>query len=168
MTRARFTLSSHLERSASDDGLTGPISVTRTGVIPQDCLVFEITESISIHQIDSILGTLNDLKKIGVRVAIDDFGKGYSALNYLKHFPIDILKIDKCFIKDINVDERDAVITQAMINMAHGMGLKVIAEGVETVRQLECLKHLRCDMMQGHLISRPLPAKIASRFLEHP
>ncbi|MFC5447698.1 sensor domain-containing protein [Paenibacillus aestuarii] len=129
--------------------------------------VFEITESIGIDQLDGVIKKLNALKEIGIQVAIDDFGKGYSSLNYLKHLPIDILKIDKSFIDGINDDVNDYVIARAMIQVAHGMGMKVIAEGVETASQIEKLKQLECDIMQGFLISKPLPADLAASFLRN-
>jgi len=129
--------------------------------------VFEITESIGIDQLDGVIKKLNELKNIGIQVAIDDFGKGYSSLNYLKHLPIDILKIDKSFIDGINDDVNDYVIARAMVQVAHGMGMKVIAEGVEHANQIEKLKQLDCDIMQGFLISKPLPADLAASFLRN-
>ncbi|KRE45935.1 bifunctional diguanylate cyclase/phosphodiesterase [Paenibacillus sp. Soil724D2] len=120
-------------------------------------LCFEITESISIHQIESVLTVLHDFKEIGLELAIDDFGKGHSALSYLKKYPIDILKIDKCFVQGIEMDRGNASIAKAVIDMAHGLGLRVIAEGVETEDQLAFLKDLHCDSIQGYWLSRPLP-----------
>lgn len=120
-------------------------------------LCFEITESISIHQIESVLTVLHNFKEIGVELAIDDFGKGHSALSYLKKYPIDILKIDKCFVQGIEMDRGNASIAKAVIDMAHGLGLRVIAEGVETEDQLAFLKDLHCDSIQGYWLSRPLP-----------
>ncbi|MCY9667043.1 EAL domain-containing protein [Paenibacillus alginolyticus] len=120
-------------------------------------LCFEITENISIHQIESVLTVLHDFKEIGLELAIDDFGKGHSALSYLKKYPIDTLKIDKCFVQGIEMDRGNASIAKAMIDMAHGLGLRVIAEGVETEDQLAFLKDLHCDSIQGYWLSRPLP-----------
>lgn len=120
-------------------------------------LCFEITESISIHQIESVLTVLHDFKEIGLELAIDDFGKGHSALSYLKKYPIDTLKIDKCFVQGIEMDRGNASIAKAVIDMAHGLGLRVIAEGVETEDQLAFLKDLHCDSIQGYWLSRPLP-----------
>jgi len=120
-------------------------------------LCFEITENISIHQIESVLTVLHDFKEIGVELAIDDFGKGHSALSYLKKYPIDTLKIDKYFVQGIEMDRGNASIAKAMIDMAHGLGLRVIAEGVETEDQLAFLKDLHCDSIQGYWLSRPLP-----------
>ncbi|WP_261303019.1 sensor domain-containing protein [Paenibacillus andongensis] len=127
-------------------------------------LCFEITENISIHQIESVLTVLHEFKEIGLELAIDDFGKGHSALSYLKKYPIDTLKIDKCFVQGIEMDRGNASIAKAMIDMAHGLGLRVIAEGVETEDQLAFLKDLHCDSIQGFWLSRPLPPERIESF----
>jgi diguanylate cyclase (GGDEF)-like protein/PAS domain S-box-containing protein len=129
-------------------------------------IVIEITESSSMGDIESVLPVLYQFKSLGFQIAIDDFGKGYSALGYMKKFPIDILKIDKSFIQEITSDAKSAVITKAIIDMAHGMKLKVIAEGVETPEQLETLRTMNCDVIQGYIIDPPLPSdKLESRYL---
>ncbi|GFZ96217.1 hypothetical protein GCM10008018_48210 [Paenibacillus marchantiophytorum] len=122
-------------------------------------IVLEITESSSMHDIESVLPILHELKSFGFQIAIDDFGKGYSALGYIKQFPIDILKIDKSFVQELTSDSKSAVITKAIIDMSHGMDLRVIAEGVETLEQLECLRRMNCDMVQGYFIDRPMPTE---------
>ena len=103
------------------------------------------------------LAVMDKLKAVGVQIAIDDFGTGYSSLNYLKQFPTDVVKIDRTFIKDITSDPDDAAIMGAVIAMAHSLKLRVIAEGVETVEQVQFLRSLDCDEMQGYFISRPVP-----------
>ncbi len=108
---------------------------------------------------------LDALRGFGIRIAIDDFGTGYSVLSRLKTFPIDRLKIDKKFIDDIVVSEEQAPIVTAMIAMAHGLNLDVVAEGVETREQLDFLRRARCDVLQGYLASRPVSATAIERML---
>jgi diguanylate cyclase (GGDEF)-like protein/PAS domain S-box-containing protein len=120
-------------------------------------LELELTESVLMKEAEMAASTLENLKAFGVQISMDDFGTGYSSLAYLKRFPLDVLKIDRAFIRDVPADADDATITVAMINLAHSLGLKVVAEGVETRAQLEFLKEHGCDEMQGYLFSRPLP-----------
>ena len=122
-------------------------------------LEIEVTESMIMHDIDATLATLQHLKDMGLQLAIDDFGTGYSSLSYLKRFPIDVLKIDRSFIRDLPGDSEDAAITRAIIAMAHSLKLKVVAEGVEKEDQLVFLRQLRCDLTQGYLISPPVNAQ---------
>jgi diguanylate cyclase (GGDEF)-like protein/PAS domain S-box-containing protein len=121
-------------------------------------LQFEITESLLMNDPEGAVRTLLGLKELGVMLSVDDFGTGYSSLAYLKRFPLDALKIDRAFIKDIVTDADDAAITLAIINLAHNLKLKVIAEGVETEAQLNLLALHACDEMQGYYFSRPVPA----------
>jgi len=118
----------------------------------------EITEGMLMRDIDTIFSTLNRLKKMNIKLSIDDFGTGYSSLSYLKRFPIDELKIDKSFVQDITSDGDDAAIATAVIAMAHSMGQRVIAEGVETTQQLEYLYQQGCDEIQGFFFSPAVPA----------
>jgi EAL domain-containing protein (putative c-di-GMP-specific phosphodiesterase class I) len=111
-----------------------------------------------MHGVDTTLDTLHKLKDMGVRLAIDDFGTGYSSLSYLKRFPLDTLKIDRSFVKDLPRDAGDAAITKAIIAMAHSLKLEVVAEGVETAEQLAFLQQHGCDICQGYLFSRPVSA----------
>ena len=122
-------------------------------------LDFEITESVLMDDVDVILPILKELRDFGATISIDDFGTGYSSLSYLKRLPISKLKIDKSFILDLMQDKDNAIIVKSVINLAHNLGLRVIAEGVEQSEQLEYLKEHGCDVIQGYYYSRPLPAK---------
>jgi len=129
-------------------------------------LELEMTESLLMQQVDENVKLLRRLGDLGVQVALDDFGTGYSSLAYLKKFPIDALKIDRTFVRDIVEDPDDSAITAAVISIGHHMQLRVVAEGVETAEQLGILQAMDCDEYQGYLFSRPVPAAIfASRFL---
>jgi diguanylate cyclase (GGDEF)-like protein/PAS domain S-box-containing protein len=121
-------------------------------------LELEITEGLLLSDDPETDIIMRDLSDLGVRLAIDDFGTGYSSLSYLKRFPFDVLKIDRAFIKDVTTDPEDAALTRAIIAMAHGLGLKVIGEGVETEEQLAFLQAEGCNMIQGYLVSRPMDA----------
>ena len=127
-----------------------------SGVEPHH-LELELTESIIMKNANFTIDTLSRLQSIGVKVAIDDFGNGYSSLSYLKHFPVNILKIDRCFIQGITTDQHDSTILLAIIDLAHSLSLQVIAEGVETTEQVEFLKEHGCDQIQGYFFSPPLP-----------
>jgi diguanylate cyclase (GGDEF)-like protein/PAS domain S-box-containing protein len=126
--------------------------------IPAQLLELELTESSLMENTDRTVGTLTALKAMGIAITIDDFGTGYSSLAYLRRFPIDKLKIDIAFIRDITTSADDATIALAIITMAHSLKLTVIAEGVETMEQLTYLRRHRCDQIQGYLFSRPLAA----------
>jgi diguanylate cyclase len=128
-----------------------------TGLSPSR-LTLEITESALMNDASAALDVLHALKDLGVTLAIDDFGTGYSSLSYLQRFPLDILKIDKTFVDELGTSPRGSEIVAAVINLAHALGLQVIAEGVESERQLAELERLGCDFAQGYLFSRPVPA----------
>ncbi|WP_213875386.1 EAL domain-containing protein [Pseudomonas sp. dw_358] len=125
------------------------------------CLELELTESILMREVNEAMMILDSLKQLGLSIAVDDFGTGYSSLNYLKQFPIDVLKIDRSFVDGLPSGEQDAQIARAIIAMAHSLNLSVIAEGVETQDQLDFLREHGCDEVQGYLFGRPMPA---SRF----
>ncbi|HLT12963.1 MAG TPA: EAL domain-containing protein [Marinobacter sp.] len=122
-------------------------------------LELELTEEIFIQNIEHNRNQLSQLHQLGTHLAIDDFGVGYSSLGYLRDFPVDMLKIDRSFITDVTERHDDAVITRAVINLAHNLGIQVVAEGVETEDQLNFLRAHRCNLAQGYLISRPIPVK---------
>lgn len=121
-------------------------------------LEFEITESVLMEDIDIVLPVLNELKEMGANISIDDFGTGYSSLSYLKRLPLSKLKIDQSFIREVMQDKDDTIIVNAVIALAHSLGLKVIAEGVEEKEQLDYLRKQDCDVVQGYFYSKPLPA----------
>ncbi|WP_165898338.1 EAL domain-containing protein [Tumebacillus sp. BK434] len=128
-----------------------------TGLEPQ-YLNLEITESITMNNVERAILTMHEINEYGIGISIDDFGTGYSSLNYLKKFPIQTLKIDQSFVRDMTEEHQDVAIPTAIIAMAHSLNLKVIAEGVETDVQRQMLRERGCDEMQGYLISRPVPA----------
>ena len=136
-----------------------------TGLDP-DSLELEITESLLMTDADGAITILSELKKLGVLLAIDDFGTGYSSLSYLKRFPIDRLKVDQTFVREITTNIEDAAITKAVIAMANTMDIRVIAEGVETEEQLRYLTEKRCHEIQGYYLSRPVPAHEISSFID--
>ncbi len=124
--------------------------------LPSELLELELTEGVLMDNAEMTISTLNELKKMGIRLSIDDFGTGYSSLSYLKRFPIDTLKIDQSFVRDITTNEDDNAIAATIISMAHNLRLKVIAEGVETKEQLDILYDKNCDEVQGYYFSYPL------------
>ena len=117
-----------------------------------------LTESLLIEDSEAVLRILQGVTAMGVRVAIDDFGTGHSSLSYLKRFNVDTLKIDRSFVRDTPGDREDSAIAIAVIALAHGLNLRVVAEGVETPEQAAFLREQGCDSMQGYLLSKPLPA----------
>ncbi|RMF13100.1 MAG: EAL domain-containing protein [Gammaproteobacteria bacterium] len=127
-------------------------------MVPAHQLEIEITESAIMSDLDTTTQILNQLREMGVTTAIDDFGTGYSSLNYLKCLPIDTLKIDKSFIDDLLTDSRNLTLVEAIINIAHTFGIKVVAEGVETLDTVCMLSSYSCDVAQGYYYSRPVPA----------
>ncbi len=153
-------------RQFRDPGLDAAVAraIEQAGIDPA-CLEVEITESFAMEDPDRTLHVLCRLKEMGVEVSIDDFGVAYSSLSQLKRFPIDRLKLDQSFVRDIPTDRDDAAIASAIIAMGRQLGLRVIAEGVETPEQLEFLRKEVCDEVQGYLFSRPLPADECGRWL---
>ena len=138
--------------------------ITKSGV---DCrlIELEITESMLMHDPAEAAAMLSRLKRIGVKLSLDDFGTGYSSLAYLKRFPLDALKIDRTFVRDVTVDSDDAAIAVAIINLAHNLKLKVVAEGVETEAQVNFLRSHGCDEMQGYYFARPMSVEDCTKAL---
>jgi diguanylate cyclase (GGDEF)-like protein len=129
-------------------------------------LELEITESIAMQDIELTVAVLQELRQMGLQIAMDDFGTGYSSLNSIKHFPLHTLKIDQSFVRDLMSDPSDAAIAKAVIALGQGLHLKVLAEGVETVEQLEFLRSLSCQAAQGYLFSKPLPTAAMTELLQ--
>jgi EAL domain-containing protein (putative c-di-GMP-specific phosphodiesterase class I) len=134
-------------RSALEDADADPSLVT-----------FEITETVLLDDVDTVVGSLNDLKDLGVRLSLDDFGTGYSSLTYLCRLPIDTVKVDRSFVSQLGTGTRDASIVEMVVTMARTLHLDVVAEGVETNLQADVLKGYECKYAQGFLYSEPLPA----------
>ncbi|MEK7989737.1 MAG: EAL domain-containing protein [Thiotrichaceae bacterium] len=130
-------------------------------------LELELTESLIMPNAEDTIETLRGLKKLGIQISMDDFGTGYSSLSYLKRFPIDTVKIDQSFIRDIHEDMDDKALVTAIIAMAHSLKLGVVAEGVETTEQLDFLNQYQCDYVQGYLFGRPMPAEQFRELLSH-
>jgi EAL domain-containing protein (putative c-di-GMP-specific phosphodiesterase class I) len=138
--------------------------LSETGLDPR-LLKLELTESMLMKRPETAAFLLQTLRERGVRVAIDDFGTGYSSLSYLQTFPLDALKIDQSFVRQIGIAGADTSIVTAVIGMAQGLKLRVIAEGVETLEQLEFLRAHRCDAAQGYYFSRPVPPEQFEKLL---
>jgi EAL domain-containing protein (putative c-di-GMP-specific phosphodiesterase class I) len=133
---------------------------------PPSALTIEITEGALVQEPDRVRRTLETLRALGVQVAIDDFGTGYSALSYLKDLPVDVLKIDRSFVADLPGSEVSTAIVAAAIELSHRLGLSVVAEGVETAEQFDCLDALGCDLIQGFLVSPPMAASALASMME--
>jgi PAS domain S-box-containing protein/diguanylate cyclase (GGDEF)-like protein len=159
-------VSVNLSAHQFNDGIVAKVGqvLDECGIEPQ-LLELELTESASMADADKSCALLAQLKAMGIRLAIDDFGTGYSNLNYLKRFPVDKLKIDRSFVADLLDSGDDLAISRAVIAMAHGLRLTVVAEGVETAGQLALLAEQGCDIMQGYYFSRPVPAEDFGRML---
>ncbi|MGF0240168.1 EAL domain-containing protein [Rhodococcus sp. IEGM1300] len=162
--RVSVNLSVHQLRQGKLVSLVRQV-LEETGLAPH-FLELELTESQLLDSVEHIIATFQQLRDLGVKLAIDDFGTGYSSLSYLKRIPVDYVKIDQTFIRGLGQSSEDAAITRAIIAMAHGLSLKVVAEGVERQEQLEFLRAENCDEVQGYLISRPIEAGGLARLLQ--
>jgi len=162
----RFSVNISMRQFKEKDFASILSGILRTTGLPPGCLEIELTESIIMTDTENTFRILEELKRLGVRLSIDDFGTGFSSLSYLKAMPIDVIKIDRSFIRDILSDADDVAITTAIINMAHSLGIEVIAEGVESVEQFELLSKLGCDNIQGYLFMKPGSAQETEAFLD--
>ncbi len=153
-------------RQFSQSDLSSRIaSILAESGLPPNHIELELTESSIVQNPEMAANTLNVLKATGLHISIDDFGMGQSSLGYLRRFTLDTLKIDRSFVRNVNLNTKNAAITRAIIEMAHGLGLRVIAEGVETSEELEFLQQNKCDDMQGFYFSRPLPSNDFEKLL---
>jgi len=134
--------------------------------LPSKYIELEITENVVMTDIARAMDSIVKLQSMGIKVSIDDFGTGYSSLAYLRELPIDKIKIDRSFIQEVASNDSDLTIVKSMIDLSHGLGKRVLAEGVETVEQLNVLRHLGCDAVQGYLINKPLPEEKLVRYLK--
>ena len=135
-----------------------------TGLEPR-YLELELTESMVMHDPPKLVAMLDELKELGVKIAVDDFGTGYSSLSYLKRFPVDRLKVDRSFVENMTTEADDATIVRTIIALGHNLGLKVVAEGVETAQQARALRAYQCDEAQGFLFARPVASRVLPRLI---
>ena len=153
-------------RQFADPGLTKLVAdALADNRLTPSCLEIELTESLLMTSVDLGIRTMHELKALGVKLSIDDFGTGYSSLAHLKRFPVDVLKIDQSFVRDIAASDDDAALVGTIISLAHDLHMQVIAEGVETEAQLDYLRSRGCDEIQGHYFSRALPGNEVERLL---
>ncbi len=135
------------------------------GALPPDRLKLEITESVLLSGVQSVDRILNAARAMGVEISLDDFGTGYSSLSYLLRFPFDVIKIDRSFVQALDRDEQRAHLTATIVQLANSLGKQVIAEGVETQEEKQCLQAMQCDLLQGYLFSKPLPSDVVEEML---
>jgi EAL domain-containing protein (putative c-di-GMP-specific phosphodiesterase class I) len=141
------------------------LEILKSNGLPPSSIEIEITESMALSDVSHAIETLQQLKRIGVKIAVDDFGTGHSSLNYLRRFDVDYIKIDRSFVAGIGTESSDETIVKAIIAMGHSLGLTIVAEGVETPAQYEFLRTHGCDRVQGYLISRPIDAEALEALL---
>jgi len=154
-------------RQFEQPGLADSVAqIVRAAGIESRLVHFEITETGAMQSSEQNLGALHALRHLGCRILVDDFGTGYSSLSYLKHLPIDTLKIDRAFVRDMAVDVNDAAIVSAIVGIGRSLGLHLVAEGIETAEQLDCLRTLGCEAGQGFFFSPPIAADSCSLLLD--
>jgi diguanylate cyclase len=168
LTPLRTAINISAAQLRNDDLAENVLAVLRETGLAAEYLEIEITESVVMQNAPAALATLDKLSRMGIHLAVDDFGTGYSSLSYLKRFPLNTLKIDASFIRDLSRDNNDALIVQAIIALAHSLRLEVVAEGVEDATQLGFLQKFGSDQYQGFLHSKPLPAAEFARLLRSP
>ena len=140
-------------------------ALTKAGLAPHR-LELEITESMLLICNEKTISTLHQLRGLGIQIAMDDFGTGYSSLSYLRAFPFDKLKIDRSFVRDLGESDRSTAIVKAVVGLGSGLGVATVAEGVETIEQLQQLKEYGCDEVQGYLFTPPIPASDMRQYLK--
>ncbi len=143
------------------------ISIVESVGCPKELIKLELTESMMMHPTTELLESLKKLKEEGFKLALDDFGTGYSSFSYLKKLPLDYLKIDASFVRDLQNSKNDLFILKSIINLAHGLNLISIAEGVEKEEELKVLKFLGCDIIQGYYFSKPLDPQTFEKYLKN-
>jgi len=158
MSNFRISVNLSIRQMYEDGFIESVKNALQVSSLPADALTLELTENMMMEKASSNVAKLDELKKIGVKISIDDFGTGYSSLSYLQKFPLDELKIDKSFIQTIESPLDKAPIVRAVVSLAHDLGMKIVAEGVETHHQLAHVRALRCEEFQGYLCSKPLKA----------
>jgi EAL domain-containing protein (putative c-di-GMP-specific phosphodiesterase class I) len=153
-------------RQFTDVSLTKQIAtiLVETGLSPA-CLTLELTETHMTDDVESTIEQLRSLKSMGVSLTVDNYGTGYSSLANLKPFPVDSLKIDPTFVRELGSEPQDIAIVSAMIGLGHALGLRVVADGVESANQLDLLRQLMCDLAQGHYVSDAVPPEMVSNML---
>jgi EAL domain-containing protein (putative c-di-GMP-specific phosphodiesterase class I) len=148
-----------------------PLQVARilseTGLDPRR-LELELTENIVMQDIDAVANDLRELNRLGISIAIDDFGTGYSSLSYIKKLPVQRIKIDQSFVRNMTQDPNDSAIVRAIITLGRSLGLDVVAEGVETPKHLQGLREIGCEIVQGFLLGRPAPFEDVSALFVQP
>ena len=153
-------------RQLQDPDLVETVELAlRRAALDANELKLEVTETMVMEDEQHVIGVLRDLSTLGVRISLDDFGSGYSSLNYVKDLPVDDLKIDKSFIDGLGEDPVNDAIVRLIVDFAHTLGLKVTAEGVENAQQVASLTAMRCDQAQGFYFSKPLPGEAAGKLL---
>jgi EAL domain-containing protein (putative c-di-GMP-specific phosphodiesterase class I) len=136
--------------------------------VPPEALIFEVTESATLLDPDASIAALRRYRDLGIAVSMDDYGTGQSTLTYLRTLPLNELKIDRSFVQHVHENRSDALLVRSTIALAHDLGIKVVAEGVEDAACLEVLRSYDCDMVQGYFISRPLPLHVLAKWLDEP